>query len=173
MQYQVLWDTILQKTAYFSAQLCKEDVMLRWKEESPRRISTTLCLLAVLFVAAVVAGAYLNRDTMTAFVVSAGLQAGVSDSCCMTEHIVLSMPPEAIAIPEQTTPMLLEPTCVTECGRACWLAASGAAEGDYDSAQGRIGALGCDGACWSIESARCCRNADCARGELCVEGVCI
>jgi len=125
--------------------------------DAPRPFITYLLLAFVVL--AVVIGAYASRDAITAFVVN-----------------VISPSPASINISELPESALPEPTCAVACGRACWLVASGSAEGTFASAQGKIGVLGCESMCWSVadvaDSFRCCRNSDCPRGELCSDGVC-
>jgi len=127
-------------------------------EDAPRPFMTYLLLAFVVL--AVVIGAYAGRDSITAFVVN-----------------VISPSPASINISELSEPALPEPTCAVACGRACWLVASGSAEGTFASAQGKIGVLGCESMCWSVadvaDSFRCCRNSDCPREKpICNSGVC-
>jgi hypothetical protein len=127
-------------------------------EDTPRPFHTYL--LIGLVVAVVIAGAYLNRDAITAFVVNTFTPATAS----------------TIVVSEPAAPAPLEPDCAGLCGRACWLVESGATEGTFTSAQGKIGTVGCDGKCWSVsdivDSLRCCRNSDCTKDKLCDSGVC-
>jgi len=126
--------------------------------DAPRPFITYLLLAFVVL--AVVIGAYAGRDAVTAFVV----------------NIISPNVESTITFELLPTPALTEPNCATDCGRACWLVASGSVEGTFASAQGKIGVLGCESMCWSVadvaDSFRCCRNSDCPRGELCSDGVC-
>jgi len=128
-------------------------------EDAPRPFHTYL--LIGLVVAVVIAGAYLNRDAITAFVVNTFTPAAAS----------------TIVVSEPAAPAPPEPDCAGSCGRACWLVASGSTEGDFTSAQGKIGTLGCDDNCWSVadvvNNLMCCRNSDCPREKpICNSGVC-
>lgn len=127
-------------------------------ECAPRPVSAYL-LLGVL-VAVVLVSAYLNRDAITALVTDA----------------LVPQSSVALVVSEPAAPAPAEPNCAAECGRACWLVSSGAAEGTFSSASGNIGNLGCDGMCRSVSdtlNGRCCRNADCPKtAPLCRDGVC-
>ncbi|MEM7813912.1 MAG: hypothetical protein QW548_03375 [Candidatus Aenigmatarchaeota archaeon] len=128
--------------------------------ETPRSLYAYLLLGLVAIV--VVAGAYANRGAITALV--AGASAPSPQAAA----------PNAIGA--MGSPALADPVCAAECGRACWLVSSGSAEGTFESAQGRIGTLGCDGMCWSASDAlsQCCSNADCPREKpTCSRGVCV
>jgi hypothetical protein len=129
-------------------------------EDTPRPLHTYLLLGFV--VAVVIAGAYVNRDAITAFVVNTFTPATAN----------------TIVVSEPATPALPEPDCADSCGHACWLVVSGSAEGTFASAQGKIGTVGCDGNCWSVADVvndlRCCRNADCpSEKPVCNSGVCV
>lgn len=129
------------------------------EQDAPRPISTYLLL--GLIAAVVIGGAYLNRDSITAFVTNA----------------MTSFSPQTVSVYEPASPALTEPECASSCGSPCWLVSSGAAEGNYENAGGKIGTFGCDGMCWSVSDVvnnmRCCRNSDCPKDkQLCKDGIC-
>ena len=127
-------------------------------DDAPKPFNAYLVLGLVVVV--VVVGAFMNRDAITA----------LATDILFPNH----QPQMPIAIEVASEPFVAEPGCAAWCGRACWLVASGSAEGTFISAHGAIGTLGCDSMCWSVSDAlgRCCRNADCAKGSLCHNGVC-
>jgi len=129
-------------------------------ECAPKPLYAYIILGVVVVV--VLAGAYMNRDAITALVTD------TLNTLAPAEHFVLNETPANV---------LPEPDCADECGRACWLAASGSAEGSYATAKGSIGRLGCDGMCYSIEDALgkklCCKNSECPSGTACNGGKCL
>jgi len=128
-------------------------------EDAPRPFHTYL-ILGVLIVV-VIAGAYMNRDAITALVTGVGSSSGST----------LTTGSDLGGI------ILREPSCFAECGRPCWLDTSGVPAGTYQSSGGRIGLSGCVGECFSTldiaANVRCCRNSDCPKDEpICSAGVC-
>jgi len=118
------------------------------REDAPKPFHSYLLLGLVVLV--VIAGAYMNRDAITAFVVNTFTPAAAGTSI-ISEPVALALP---------------EPDCSSSCGSACWLT----------DAHNEIGLAGCDGSCLSVvdvaNNEKCCRNADCPKDELCQDGVC-
>lgn len=103
----------------------------------------------------IIISAYMGRDAITGLVTGTG---GSPDGGTALQSGVIPFPDYGP-----------EPACAAECGRACWLVTSGLAEGIFDTAQGKIGILGCNGNCFDVTSyiqdMRCCRHSECPSGN--------
>ena len=112
--------------------------------------------------------AFIIAFTATAFVgsnLTGFASAGSSD------EIIVTSPFGSVEI--QTLPT--EPSCADNCGKPCWLVASGQPAGTLESSQGSIGISGCDNNCYdlqeSISQLLCCSHSDCpASAPVCSAG---